>query len=118
MVRNGGILLLAAVGWPGTAGLDNGLGRLPALGWNSDYCANCTRPTPAERSDGGLRGFQYESFIVHVAETIATQQVPTPGGGSKTLQQLGYHCTPPHLDPSKNEFTLTYTQLMCDVRER
>ena len=58
MVRNGGILLLAAVGWPGTAGLDNGLGRLPALGWNSDYCTNCSawnRSSPGARFTPGRR---------------------------------------------------------------
>ena len=38
------------------AALDNGLGKLPGLGWNSDYCANCTRPKGA---DSGLEGFQY-----------------------------------------------------------
>jgi hypothetical protein len=25
-----------------TQALDNGLGRRPGLGWNSDYCTNCS----------------------------------------------------------------------------
>ena len=91
------LFLVGAATWLGrTSGLDNGLGKLPALGWNSDYCANCTKPASSDVRV--LGGFEYESFIIHVAETLATMNVsPVQGGGSgggggTTLQQLGYHC--------------------------
>eukprot|EP00045_Choanoeca_perplexa_P013130 m.146956 g.146956 ORF g.146956 m.146956 type:complete len:543 (-) comp16248_c0_seq2:1596-3224(-) len=54
------------------ASLNNGLGRLPGLGWNSDYCTNCSTAS---------NGFENEAFIKHIADTFV----------SMGLQNLGYH---------------------------
>jgi alpha-galactosidase len=43
--------------------LNNGLGRLPGLGWNSDYCTNCTK---------SANGFQNEAFIEHIADALVS----------------------------------------------
>ena len=51
MVRLG--LGLAAAVWTTPAhALDNGLGKLPGLGWNSDYCTNCSGPVAFFGADG------------------------------------------------------------------
>lgn len=71
------LTLLACCPHPGH-GLDNGLGRLPGLGWNSDYCANCSKDA---------NGFQNEVFIKHIADFIHAAVLPC----GKTFQQLGYH---------------------------
>lgn len=42
-------------------GLDNGLGKTPGMGWNSDYCVNCST---------GSNGFQNEQFIQFLADTF------------------------------------------------
>jgi hypothetical protein len=43
---------------PPANALENGLGKLPGLGWNSDYCTNCSGPIPWSRPGfgAGLRG--------------------------------------------------------------
>ena len=61
--------------------LDNGLGFLPGLGWNSDYCANCSHPS-AENGFGG------EHFVAAIAKYM--HEVKQPGAGA-TLQELGFH---------------------------
>ena len=39
------LLLLLLLLLPLSVPLDNGLGRVPGLGWNSDYCeVNCSGP--------------------------------------------------------------------------
>jgi hypothetical protein len=35
--------------------LDNGLGQLPGLGWNSDYCTNCSVRLRVPRRPRGSR---------------------------------------------------------------
>ena len=51
------MLLLCSAVWA----LDNGLGSRPGLGWNSDYCTNCSRSG---------NGFQNERFIRHIADAM------------------------------------------------
>jgi alpha-galactosidase len=53
--------------------LDNGLGRTPGMGWNSDYCTNCTNPAK--------NGFENEKFIKHIADAMVDMG----------FQKLGYH---------------------------
>ena len=55
MLATGGALLPLA--------LDNGLGKKPGLGWNSDYCTNCSH---------GSNGFQNEAFIKHIADSMVS----------------------------------------------
>lgn len=52
--------MLALVGYTLVVGLDNSLGWLPGMGWNSDYCTNCSRPN----------GFQNELFVKHIADAM------------------------------------------------
>ena len=92
------------------AALDNGLGKLPGLGWNSDYCTNCSGPIPLHASapgifGAGLRGHGGEAFVKHIADHMHTQKYPT-SSGSKTLQELGFRypsplsrLPSPHSDP-------------------
>lgn len=61
-------------------GLDNGLGQLPGLGWNSDYCTNCSHPS-------GANGFGGEHFVAHIATYMATVKQQD----NHTLQELGFH---------------------------
>jgi alpha-galactosidase len=68
---------LAVLGLLAVHGLDNSLGARPGMGWNSDYCTACVRP---KDSEGTLTGFQYDSFIRHIADTL----------NSSGLQALGY----------------------------
>ena len=77
-----------------TTALDNGLGQLPGLGWNSDYCTNCSGPIPLHAAapgqfGAGLRGHGGEAFVKHIADHMHTQKYPT-SSGSKTLQELGF----------------------------
>ena len=88
--------------------LPNGLGQLPGLGWNSDYCTNCTGPASAvplpARLGGGLqglkahsRGFGGEDFVKHIADHMHTHKYSAGADGSgptkpSTLQELGFHC--------------------------
>eukprot|EP01060_Flectonema_neradi_P019261 TRINITY_DN2630_c0_g1_i1.p1 TRINITY_DN2630_c0_g1~~TRINITY_DN2630_c0_g1_i1.p1 ORF type:complete len:575 (+),score=87.19 TRINITY_DN2630_c0_g1_i1:47-1726(+) len=58
--------------------LNNGLGKLPGLGWNSDYCVNCSK---------NANGFQNEVFIKELATYMHTHVLPC----GKTFQQLGYN---------------------------
>ena len=74
-------------GSPATA-LDNSLGKLPGLGWNSDYCTNCTNPSSGGYK-AGLRGFGGENFVKHIAEHMHTVSYQT-SAGPRTLQQLGF----------------------------
>ena len=95
MVRVG--LGLAAAVWTTPAhALDNGLGKLPGLGWNSDYCTNCSGPVAFFGADGagpgfgaGLRGYGGEAFVKHIADHMHTFKYKT-SGASKTLQELGF----------------------------
>ena len=79
-------------------GLNNGLGRLPGLGWNSDYCTNCTKNANGfenevcrsvqnsvrSRITAHLR-FALSSipqaFIKHIADSLV----------SMGFQKLGFH---------------------------
>jgi hypothetical protein len=71
-----------------TAALDNGLGKLPGLGWNSDYCVNCTSSL---LQLGAGPNSQNEKFVKHIADHIHTHQYKMTGGGMKTMQELGFH---------------------------
>ena len=51
--------------------IDNGLGSLPGLGWNSDYCTKC--------EGTGLGGFENEAFIHHIAAYLNTSGLATLG---------------------------------------
>eukprot|EP00038_Savillea_parva_P017955 m.21952 g.21952 ORF g.21952 m.21952 type:complete len:584 (-) comp3945_c0_seq1:96-1847(-) len=83
-----------AVGLAGThlhpvRALDNGLARLPGLGWNSDYCTNCSHLYGLDErllNANRLGGFQNEDFIKHIADTMHTAVQP----GGKTFQELGF----------------------------
>ena len=44
-----------------SSALDNGLGKTPGMGWNSDYCTNCSKDA---------NGFQNEKFIAHIADAM------------------------------------------------
>ena len=68
--------------------LRNGLGQLPGLGWNSDYCTNCSSSQDFANynlANGfGVQGFngpKTEEFIKHIADYF----------NSSGLQALGYH---------------------------
>ena len=58
--------------------LNNGLGKLPGMGWNSDYCVNCST---------SANGFQNEVFIKELAFYMHSHVLPC----GKTFQQLGYN---------------------------
>lgn len=79
-----GILLLVN----SAVALDNGLGRTPGLGWNSDYCTNCSKSSLLA-THGLLGGFENEAFIAHIANFM--HDTPILSGGGKTFQQLGFH---------------------------
>lgn len=88
---------------PLASALDNGLGKRPGLGWNSDYCANCSHV-----SQGGLgvssavTGFGGEHFVKSIADYM--HSVPQAGAaGNSTLQQLGFHYV--NMDASWNTAT-------------
>ena len=84
--------------------LDNGLGALPGLGWNSDYCQNCSGPQGMSAGDvlvgrsstigralvgSGLRGFGGEIFVKHIADHMHNVKYNT-SNSPKTLQELGF----------------------------
>ena len=77
--------------------LDNGLGLRPGLGWNSDYCTNCTHPP-------GDNGFGGEHFVSLIAHYMA--EVPQPGGANRTLQALGFHYVCGRLEHAGGSHTL------------
>jgi hypothetical protein len=72
--------------------LDNGLGKRPGLGWNSDYCTNCSGPLHPLYGYAGVRatGYGDEVFVKHIADHMHTVKYKTIGGAQKTLQELGF----------------------------
>lgn len=72
----------------GAAALDNGLAKVPGLGWNSDYCTNCTSSL---LQLGAGPNSQNEKFVKHIADHIHTHKYKMTGGGMKTMQELGFH---------------------------
>ena len=69
--------------------LDNGLGKLPGLGWNSDYCTNCSSKLIGL---GAGPNSQNEKFVRHIADWFHTHKYPMASDGSmKTMQQMGFH---------------------------
>jgi alpha-galactosidase len=58
--------LLLALLPTGALGLNNGLGRTPGLGWNSDYCIGCG----AAGAQKVLRGYQNEAYVRSIADFI------------------------------------------------
>lgn len=60
--------------------LDNGLGRTPGMGWNSDYCTRCVKPGSGGGSGSSSNGFGGENFVRHIAAYL----------NSSGLQALGY----------------------------
>jgi hypothetical protein len=64
--------------------LDNGLGARPGLGWNSDYCVNCS--TASGGSSAMVTGFQNEEYIRSIADFLHAHRLPN----GRTLQELGY----------------------------
>ena len=75
--------------YSGCRALPNGLGRLPGLGWNSDYCTNRTDPPLVDgRVGSGLHqpfGYGGEHFVKRIADHMHTVK-----HGGKTLQELGF----------------------------
>eukprot|EP01043_Picozoa_sp_COSAG02_P026634 COSAG02_NODE_1540_length_12016_cov_20.828480_4_plen_612_part_00 len=63
--------------WEITAALDNGLGQRPGMGWNWDYCTNCT-PGVSAKARSPLSG---EVFVRHIARFL----------NASGLQSKGYH---------------------------
>ena len=63
-------LILSLIGT--SLALDNGLGRTPGMGWNSDYCTNCSTLS---------NGYQNEAFILNLSTYIANSK----------FKALGYH---------------------------
>jgi hypothetical protein len=89
-------LLLLLLSPPLCRGLDNGLGRLPGLGWNSDYCTNCSDSSASSSwAVGATAGpnSQNEKFVRHIADWFHTHKYPMASDRSsmKTMQQLGFH---------------------------
>jgi hypothetical protein len=60
------------------------------LGWNSDYCANCTKADRVRwgygASQGPLTGFENEGFIKHIGDVMHGSVQP----GGQTFQELGF----------------------------
>lgn len=114
-------LLAAALAVGSAHALPNGLGQLPGLGWNSDYCTNCTGPASAiplsARLGGGLRGFGGEHFIKHIADHMHTVKYPT-STAPQTLQELGFRYvnmvsrTPPECASSRAQLDHRLTPLV------
>jgi hypothetical protein len=52
-----------ALCWQATTALDNGVGQRPGMGWNWDYCTNCT-PGVSAKERSPLGG---EVFVRHIA---------------------------------------------------
>ena len=55
-----------------TLALDNGYGRTPGMGWNSDYCTNCSGPP-------GSNGFGGEHFVRHIADFLNSSGLQAKG---------------------------------------
>ena len=75
------------------AALDNGLGRTPGMGWNSDYCSNCsTKYPPYLLRAGASPSVQNEAWVKHMADHVHTVKYPLASdqSQSKTMQELGY----------------------------
>lgn len=72
-------LLYALAAAPAHA-LDNGLAAKPGLGWNSDYCTECSHVDASGHLRAGATGFENEAFIAHIADYI----------NASGLQALGY----------------------------
>jgi len=62
-----------------TQSLNNGVGKTPGLGWNSDYCLNCVSYNPITMKHE-LQGYQNEEFIAHIGQFMNTSG----------MQALGY----------------------------
>ena len=71
------LALLVALLSSSVLGLDNGLGKLPGMGWNSDYCTNCSS---SDVNVNGFHGPKTETFIRHIADYL----------NKSGLQKLGY----------------------------
>ena len=87
------LLLLALIAQ--THGLDNGLGRTPGLGWNSDYCSNCSHHYWLRAGLGARAGAQAanqnELWVRHMADHMHTHKYRMASDGSmKTMQELGF----------------------------
>lgn len=54
------------------AAVNNGLAQTPGLGWNSDYCTQCTKDSVDEHGRFNATGFENEAFIKHIAAFINT----------------------------------------------
>ena len=75
------------------AALDNGLGRTPGMGWNSDYCSNCsTKYPPYLLRAGASPSVQNEAWVKHMADHVHTVKYPLASdqSQSQTMQELGY----------------------------
>ena len=76
------------------AALDNGLGRTPGMGWNSDYCSNCSTKYPGTYllRAGASPSVQNEAWVKHMADHVHTVKYPLASdpSQSKTMQELGY----------------------------
>ena len=75
------------------AALDNGLGRTPGMGWNSDYCSNCsTKYPPGLLRAGASPSVQNEAWVKHMADHVHTVKYPLASdqSQSQTMQELGY----------------------------
>ena len=70
-------LLLTTAAVALTSALDNGLGQTPGMGWNSDYCTKCVKPAAAAAA--GENGFQYDSFVRHIADTLVSSGLAAKG---------------------------------------
>ena len=85
------LLLLPPLSTP----LDNGLGRVPGLGWNSDYCeVNCSGPLLLRVGDDKLGAQPYaqnEKMVKHIADYMHSVRHKMASDGSmKTMQELGW----------------------------
>ena len=66
------LLLLLLLTVRHTNSLNNGYGKTPGMGWNSDYCTKCTN-NPAANGFGG------ETFVRHIANYLHTSGFQTLG---------------------------------------
>jgi hypothetical protein len=76
--------------------LNNGLGRTPGMGWNSDYCTNCSHHYWVRSGLGATNGAQpanqNEIWVKHMADHMHTHKYRMASDGSiKTMQELGFH---------------------------
>jgi len=59
--------------------IDNGLAQKPGLGWNSDYCQNCSGGSAPARSSSPLRGFENEAFFKQTADFLVSSGLASLG---------------------------------------